>query len=83
MDFRYSGNSFPPEDAAKFAAAKDEEETDELFEAALIRAADEDMGLTRTWGRVDLGAVVRYANKSHPGVPLTMMGNSLGGHLIA
>lgn len=77
FDYRFSGASFPLEfDALKLA------EDEDYLEAAL-RQCPEHVDLTTTWSKVDFASVVRLAYESNPHVDVTIIGHSLGGHLMA
>ncbi|SJX66590.1 uncharacterized protein SRS1_16812 [Sporisorium reilianum f. sp. reilianum] len=77
FDYRYSGASFPLEcDPLKLA------EDEDYFEEAL-RQCPEHVDLTTTWCKVDLASIVRLTYKSNPQADLTVIGHSLGGHLMA
>lgn len=43
-----------------------------------MRACPDDVDLTTVWAKKDFAAVVRYASDENPGVPLTILSNSLG-----
>jgi predicted alpha/beta hydrolase len=74
FDYRYFGLSFPPPyDAQSF--------TEQERQDALL-TCPEDVKLTETWARKDMVSIIRYASEYWPDVPLVMLGNSLGGHLI-
>ena len=47
-----------------------------------LLAAPRDIDLTNTWGRMDMAAVINHASDTWPNVPLTVLGHSLGGHLM-
>lgn len=82
-DYRYSGLSFPTEllsSIQKATATKDEDLELETYRDALKTAPDS-VELSETWSKVDLAAVVIYASFLWREVDLTLMGNSLGGHL--
>lgn len=71
FDYRYTGLSFPPPyNAQSF--------TEEGRHAAM-RTCPEDVTLTMVWAKKDFAAVVRFASDENPGVPLTIVSNSLGG----
>ncbi len=71
------GASFPLEcDPVKLA------EDEDYFEEAL-RQCPEHVDLTTTWCKVDLASMVRLAYESNPQADVTMIGHSLGGHLMA
>ncbi|GAC71113.1 FOG: Reverse transcriptase [Moesziomyces antarcticus T-34] len=77
FDYRFSGASFPLEcDPAKLA------EDEDYFEEALRRCPDH-VDLTTTWCKVDLASIVRLAYESNPEADVTVIGHSLGGHLMA
>ncbi len=77
FDYRFSGASFPLEcDPAKLA------EDEDYFEDALRRCPDH-VDLTTTWCKVDLASIVRLAYESNPEADVTVIGHSLGGHLMA
>ncbi|TKY86856.1 hypothetical protein EX895_004144 [Sporisorium graminicola] len=77
FDYRYSGASFPLElDPAKLA------EDEDYFEEALRQCPDH-VDITTTWCKVDLASIVRLAYESNSHVDLTIIGHSLGGHLMA
>jgi predicted alpha/beta hydrolase len=70
FDYRYTGLSFPPPyDAQSFT----EEERN-----AAMRTCPEDVTLTKVWAKKDFAAVVRHASDENPGIPLTIVSNSLG-----
>ncbi|KAI0043267.1 hypothetical protein FA95DRAFT_1546572 [Auriscalpium vulgare] len=74
FDYRYSGLSFPLHlDAEAFT---------DVERHAAMAAAPRDINLTDTWARQDLAAVIRYASDAWPSVPLTVVGNSMGGLLM-
>ncbi|KAN0064116.1 hypothetical protein ACQY0O_003283 [Thecaphora frezii] len=76
FDYRYSGASFPLHyDAQRLA------EDPEYMEKALFECP-ETYNLTDTWGRLDLASIVERAYTSYPDVDLTIIGHSLGGHLM-
>ena len=76
FDYRFSGASFPEHlDARKLA------EDEDYFEAAL-RECPDTVDLTNTWCRVDLASVVKLAYSAHPDKDVTVIGHSLGGHLM-
>lgn len=82
-DYRYSGLSFPPhllEPIERAASEKDEDKELEAYRLAL-KQAPEDVELSTTWSQLDLAAVTIYASLLWREVDLTLMGNSLGGHL--
>ncbi|SNX88042.1 uncharacterized protein MEPE_06753 [Melanopsichium pennsylvanicum] len=77
FDYRFSGASFPLEyDPAKLA------EDEDYFEQAL-RQCPEHVDLTTTWCKVDLASIVRHAYESNLHADVTIIGHSLGGHLMA
>ncbi|KAJ1018598.1 hypothetical protein NDA16_004880 [Ustilago loliicola] len=77
FDYRFSGASFPLEyDPQKLA------EDEDYFEEAL-RKCPESVDLTTTWSKVDLASIVRLAYESNPHADVTIIGHSLGGHLMA
>lgn len=81
FDYRYSGQSFPPERLEKLQrSASGTEEFDNAFHEALLECKA-DWGLMSHWCRQDMAAVVRFARQTWPGLPLTLLGNSLGAHL--
>lgn len=91
FDFRFSGASFPPDVLAKLSQADREHSDDpeaadlareQAFEEALLSAPRE-WGLISHWTHHDLATVVRYVRTRWAGAPLTLLGNSLGGHIIA
>lgn len=82
FDFRYSGASFPPDVLQQFKEASDEDERSDIFHRALLDCPRH-WALMSHWTQQDLAAVVRYARSLHPNQPLTLLGNSLGGHLAA
>lgn len=76
FDYRFSGLSFPlNRDPERLAQDED------YFEEAL-RECPPDTDLTGTWSRVDLASIVQFAYASYPHVDLTVIGHSLGGHLM-
>lgn len=76
FDYRFSGASFPLEcDPVKLA------EDEDYFEEAL-RLCPEHVDLTTTWCKVDLASIVRLAYESNPRAAATVIGHSLGGHLM-
>ncbi|KAI0061286.1 alpha/beta-hydrolase [Artomyces pyxidatus] len=74
FDYRYCGLSFP---LSYNADAFTEEQRHDA-----VVAAPRDINLTETWGRQDLAAVIRYASDTWAGVPLTLLGHSMGAHLM-
>ncbi|EPQ27588.1 uncharacterized protein PFL1_04726 [Pseudozyma flocculosa PF-1] len=76
FDYRYSGASFPPHwDARRLA-----EDQDYLEEA--LHECPRGVDLTETWCRQDLASIVERAYSTYPAVDLTVVGHSLGGHLM-
>ena len=70
FDYRYTGLSFPPPyDARHFT----EEERN-----AAMRTCPESVTLRTVWAKKDFAAVVRHASDENPGLPLTIVSNSLG-----
>ncbi|KAK0563050.1 hypothetical protein OC861_005008 [Tilletia horrida] len=59
----------------------DEDDYQDRMHTALL-AAPRNMGLNDTWARKDLASVIRFGFRSWRKVPLTVMGHSLGGHLM-
>lgn len=81
FDYRYSGQSFPPKRLEKLQrVTPGTEEFDNVFHEALLECKA-DWGLMSHWCRQDLAAVVGFARETWPGLPLTLLGNSLGAHL--
>lgn len=83
FDFRFSGTSLPPDVIQQLKAArdaKDEDALDDIFHNALV-SCPEDWALMSHWTQMDLAAVVRFSRSKWPNRPLTLLGNSLGGHL--
>ncbi|CAO1620031.1 unnamed protein product [Parajaminaea phylloscopi] len=83
FDFRFSGTSFPPDVLQRLKAAKeagDESVLEEQFHEALV-SCPEDWKLMSHWTQTDLASVVRFSRRRWPARPLTLLGNSLGGHL--
>jgi predicted alpha/beta hydrolase len=81
FDYRYSGQSFPPERLRKLqSVTPGTEEFDDAFHEALLECKAE-WGLMSHWCRQDLAAMVHFARQTWPGLPLTLLGNSLGAHL--
>ncbi|SPO31803.1 uncharacterized protein UTRI_06640 [Ustilago trichophora] len=77
FDYRFSGASFPLEcDPVRLA------EDEDYFEEALRQCPDH-VDLTTTWCKVDLASIVRLAYESNPQADITVIGHSLGGHLMA
>jgi len=70
FDYRYTGLSFPPPyDAQSFT---------EQERKTAMRACPDEVDLSTVWAKKDFAAVVRYASDENPGVPLTILSNSLG-----
>ncbi|KAF8312694.1 hypothetical protein DL93DRAFT_2098166 [Clavulina sp. PMI_390] len=74
IDYRYTGLSWP-KDLIHLVGRNSTVET----RAAAFRQVPEDIGLTSHWGERDAAAAVRYAAGRWRGVPLTLLGHSLGG----
>ncbi|PWZ00408.1 hypothetical protein BCV70DRAFT_95014 [Testicularia cyperi] len=76
FDYRFSGSSFPlHRDPVKLA-----QDEDYLEEA--LHECPPHINLTDTWSRVDLASIVELAYTTYPQVELTVIGHSLGGHLM-
>lgn len=81
FDYRFSGTSLPQAVLDQLKQAGDDEaKRDDIFHAALV-SCPEKWGLMSHWTQQDLGTVVRYAQEQWRGKPMTLLGNSLGGHL--
>ncbi|CAO1618641.1 unnamed protein product [Jaminaea pallidilutea] len=81
LDFRFSGSSLPAEVLSALQAAKgDEVKQEEIFHDALV-SCPEQWALMSHWTQLDVATVVRYSRERWSNKPLTLLGNSLGGHL--
>lgn len=85
FDFRYSGTSLPSQALERLKRAKDADDEDaleDIFHETLLDCPEE-WALMSHWTQRDLASVVRFSRKQWPARPLTLLGNSLGGHLAA